>query len=197
MTTTTATSSTLGARSSRWVSWCGPVEAVLAFSVVVSVTGSIGLALGLAGVAFCSGRVVPIDLREHRIPNAWVLAALASALAGIVSASMLGEASLPAALGDAAWGVVLSGAVGLAVIWIVAPRLIGGGDVKLLAVVGAALGSIDPRAALVAGGTAALVQLLASTGTGRRVLPFAPALDVGLLVGVLSTWWLVGGGGVR
>ena len=45
---------------------------------------------------------------------------------------------------DIVAGVVLSGAPLLFAIWLVAPRLIGGGDWKLLAVMGVAIGYLDP-----------------------------------------------------
>jgi hypothetical protein len=50
--------------------------------------------------------------------------------------------------------LLLSGAVALALVWLVTPQSIGGGDVKMLAVQGAALGVVDPRVAFVCGAVA-------------------------------------------
>jgi prepilin signal peptidase PulO-like enzyme (type II secretory pathway) len=174
-------------RPQRWLRrglWAG----VVALVVVVVPAGAIGV--GFALVAYFLWDGVVEDLRTQRIPNSAIMfAAAALVYLGVIAVGF--ERVAPAdVLGGAAWGLLLSGAVALALVWLVAPHLIGGGDVKLLAVQAAALGVVDPRAAFVCGTVAVIVQLVASAVLRRRHLPFAPALYAGFAVGVLSTIWL-------
>jgi leader peptidase (prepilin peptidase) / N-methyltransferase len=171
----------------RWLRrglWAG----VVALAVAVVPHGPIGVGFALAAYLLWDGVVE--DLRTRRIPNSTILfAAAALVYLGVIAVAF--ERVAPAdVLGGVAWGLLLSGAMALALVWLVAPHLIGGGDVKMSAVQAAALGIVDPRAAFVCGTVAVMVQLVASAVLRRRFLPFAPALFAGFAVGVVSTIWL-------
>ena len=58
--------------------------------------------------------------------------------------------------------------------WLARPDLIGGGDWKLLAVLGASLGLISPIAAAVAAFVASLAQFVRLVWSRHRTIPFAP-----------------------
>jgi prepilin signal peptidase PulO-like enzyme (type II secretory pathway) len=77
---------------------------------------------------------------------------------------------------------VLGGAPVLFLIWLLDPRLIGGGDWKLLAVSSAALGLLLPIAAAVASLIACLVQFVRFAALRERSIPFGPAIAAGMLV---------------
>jgi leader peptidase (prepilin peptidase)/N-methyltransferase len=94
-------------------------------------------------------------------------------------------------LATAGIGAVAAFAV-LFVIWWLAPRGIGFGDVRLSALVGLAtgwIGLLDVYVAVLSGFILGLLGGVATTllrGTGRRTrIPFAPALAAGAIVGVL------------
>ena len=87
---------------------------------------------------------------------------------------------------DLAVGCLLGGGPLLFAVWLVAPRLIGGGDWKLLAVCGLALGYLAPLAAVamvVVGFGAAIVV---ATIARRRHVVLGPMLAAGYLVAVLA-----------
>jgi prepilin signal peptidase PulO-like enzyme (type II secretory pathway) len=79
-------------------------------------------------------------------------------------------------------GLLLSGAPVLFAIWFVRPNLIGGGDWKLLAVLGASLGLISPVAAALAAFVACLAQFARLILGRRRSIPFAPSLAIGYAI---------------
>ncbi len=171
----------------RWLRrglWAG----VAALAVVVVPSGAIGV--GFALVAYLLWDGVVEDLRTYRIPNSTILFAAAAVVCLAIGAFAFEHVALRDVFAGAVWGLLLSGAVALALVWLVAPHLIGGGDVKMSAVQAAALGIVDPRAAFVCGTVAVMVQFVASAVLRRRHLPFAPALYAGFAVGVVSTIWL-------
>lgn len=138
-----------------------------------------------------------IDARHRIIPNrltypAFVLAALA-----IVALSLAGQ---PLSIVGAAVGFLCFGG-GLLLVAIVSPGGMGMGDVKLAALIGLVLGAIGLRYVAVAaavavllGGAAALIALLA--GRGRKgTIPFGPFLASGAAVAAiagapLAGWYL-------
>lgn len=129
-----------------------------------------------------------VDVRTGRIANELVLTVLVLIVVRSVHVVAAGEETAATLARDAATGVVASGAVGLFVVWLLRPRLIGGGDWKLLAVVGAALAIADPLAAALVGVIA--VQLIVSLLRRRSVLPFAPAIAAGYGAGVTWAHWI-------
>jgi prepilin peptidase CpaA len=127
----------------------------------------IGIAIGLVVVATI------YDLRVREIPN-WIAASL------FVTAA----AAIIAGLTDLTWtGLVLGAGLGLALtIPLYALGGFGGGDVKLVVALGAALGPLSLLSALfwvaVSGGILAIVAAL----RGRRDLAYVPAIALGLIV---------------
>jgi prepilin peptidase CpaA len=104
-----------------------------------------------------------IDWRTYRIPNWLTLSGLAVALVYNASSAPGSTGILPA-LGGAAIGLAV-----LLPLWVV--RVMGAGDVKLMAMVGAFLGSSEVLYAVVltfvAGGIAAIGFALWTRSTGR------------------------------
>jgi prepilin signal peptidase PulO-like enzyme (type II secretory pathway) len=85
-------------------------------------------------------------------------------------------------------GCVLGGAPVVFVVWLFAPRLIGGGDWKLLAVLGAALGAIAPASASLVPMAAfgAAIASVAIAGRSRRQVRLGPYLAAGYAVAVIA-----------
>jgi prepilin signal peptidase PulO-like enzyme (type II secretory pathway) len=131
------------------------------------------------------------DLRTGLVPRWFVYPAL-----GLVAAALVG-----ASAADGHWRPLLDalvgGAAGFAVlgaVWWVYPKGMGFGDVRLAALCGAGLGWLGWApvylgflAGFVVGALAGLAVLAAR---GRRRFPFAPALAVGTVFGVLWGTWL-------
>ena len=172
--------------------------------------GGASFALFLVLLAWASA----IDLRERRIPNKLVaalvvrvlLAAMAAACcaAGFGSGAQIGDAALVASvtmmrmipfgltLGDGLVGALVLGGGSLAAS-IAFERLaqrpsMGGGDIKLLAVVGLFLGWERGLWCLFAACLVVLVMQMASRfreggkGIASRTFPFAPAILVGVVI---------------
>ena len=132
-----------------------------------------------------------VDLREHRLPDAVVLPSLVILPLLLVIAAVI-------AGGTAALGRALACGVGsaafLLLAWLLPGRGLGFGDVKLVALTGAALGWLSVPAALLglfAGlllAAAVAVALLAAGRADRRTpVPLGPALLAGaVLIAVLG-----------
>lgn len=147
---------------------------------------SLVIAIATFLVAGILALAVASDVATRRIPNA--LVGRAAVVVFVASATLVvrGEVPLGAILVRVGMAQIASGALALFVIWTVRPQLVGGGDVKMLAVVAAVVGLVSPVAAAVVGSTAALVHAGAAVVvTHRRSGPFAPALFVGFLAGVV------------
>lgn len=139
-----------------------------------------------------------IDVRSHRIPNRLVLSGLGFALLYSVVVPFWGEHGFLWALGGAAIGFGV-----LFPLWLL--RMMGAGDVKLMAMTGALLGVDAVQTALVgtlaAGGIFALAfalrhrrigQMLANIG--RMFRQGSVAVVMGAPVGAVATngWQSVG-----
>lgn len=140
---------------------------------------------GLAVVAGLAAVMVVVDLYEHRLPDSLTVAGVAAwLLCALIQAASTGEwsALLRAAL--AAFAVF----AGFFVLALLAGGMLGFGDVKLSALLGAVLGWfgwVVVGAALVVGivlhGLAALV-VLAITRDRKADVPMGPALIAGAAV---------------
>jgi leader peptidase (prepilin peptidase)/N-methyltransferase len=134
--------------------------------------------LALLGGAL--GVVVLYDLREHRIPNRVVLPAMAACI--VLS---LGEGVHPntgLCLGAAFVALMLTASL-------VAPALLGMGDVKLALLILCALGGFASLALLIGFELYALVGVALVIRRGRAALgtalPLAPMLAASCLIAVL------------
>jgi leader peptidase (prepilin peptidase)/N-methyltransferase len=135
--------------------------------------------------------ITVIDLQHQIIPDAITLP-------GIVAGVLANVATRHVSVIDSVLGIVLGGGVFLVII-LVSRGGMGGGDMKLAAMLGAFLGWKVALLALffavVAGGSLAIV-LLASGLRGRKdPVPFGPFLALGGAVGLfagegLLTWYL-------
>jgi prepilin peptidase CpaA len=117
------------------------------------------------------------DLRRRTIPDAISLALLAWAVLGIaLGYSAHGWLSLVV-------GAATAFALGMLLFWLGA---FGGGDVKLIAALGAVLGARDLLPLLfyvaVSGGVLAAAAML----RGRRDIAYAPAIMLGLIMFVVA-----------
>ena len=137
--------------------------------------------------------ITAIDIQHHIIPDAITLP-------GIVAGVLANVATRHVPLVDSLLGIALGGGVFLVII-LVSGGGMGGGDMKLGAMLGAFLGwkiaLLAMFFAVVAGGGVAIV-LLASGMRGRKdPVPFGPFLALGGAVGLfagegLLTWYLSG-----
>lgn len=130
-----------------------------------------------------------VDLRVGLVPRT-MLYPLGAAMVVALAAASASQGEWRA-LGDAAIGGVAAFAVFFAVWW-VHPRGMGLGDVRLAALIGAGLGwlgLLHVYVGFVVGFLAGAlfgIVVMAARGTGRKTkLPFAPALAIGAVVGVL------------
>lgn len=163
------------------------VAAVAGAAVVAWLVTGVAAAAPVVAVGGLTVTAAVCDARTGRIPNGLVLTGLAVvAFAwGIVAAAdgrPMGELA-----GDLAAGALLGGAPVLFAVWLVAPGLVGGGDWKLLAVCGLALGYLAPLAAVamvvVGFGSAIVVAAVVR----RRYVVLGPLLAAGYVVAVIVT----------
>jgi leader peptidase (prepilin peptidase) / N-methyltransferase len=147
------------------------------------VLGAVAVLAACAGVAADvePGAVVALtvlavaaltDLTTRRIPNRLVVF---GAIAVVVAALSTGT------FRSALIGGVVTAAPLLA-IYLVSPRLLGGGDVKLAAVTGAGLGVVSPALGVIALTVAVIVLIAVSAARRVSSLPMAPGFAVGALV---------------
>jgi leader peptidase (prepilin peptidase)/N-methyltransferase len=141
-------------------------------------------------VLFCGLVALSVtDLQSGLVPRRFLYPWAALVALGLVGASAAGDDW------HALWVSVLCGLAVFAfffVVWYLAPRGMGFGDVRLAGVIGLALGWLGPLhvylaflAAFVLGAVYGLVAMMV-TGRGRRTrFAFAPALSAGAVVGVL------------
>jgi leader peptidase (prepilin peptidase)/N-methyltransferase len=127
--------------------------------------------------------LVVIDIRTHRLPDRIVLPSYPVALALFAASSF--TASSPGGIVRALAGMVIL-FVGYAVIRLVSPPSIGGGDVKLAGLIGLYLGwcgwgaiMVGMAAAFVIGGAQALILMALRRADGRTRIAFGPAMLLG------------------
>lgn len=142
-------------------------------------------------VAAAAGVILTvIDLRTHRLPNLVVVPAL------VLTVALLAASCLCGAPWDALVRAVAAGAVLFAlflVLRILGRGAMGGGDVKLAALVGVLLGWIGWSAVLLGvlaafllGGVVAATLLVTRRATRSTRIPFGPFLIAGTWIGVLA-----------
>ena len=163
----------------------GPLLAggLTALCALAARSAVVGLVVVTSGIVL---HAALIDARTSRIPNRLVLRGVAAVAVGVALSPWLDERSIGSVIGRAGWGLVLGGAPLLLALWVVRPSAIGGGDWKLLAVLGAALGLVSPIAAVVMTFVACVVQVVVSAARRTHVMPFAPSLAVGYAAAVAA-----------
>lgn len=181
-----------GSGTGRWGIEPGPSTSagtVAAMLVVVAYLylASISIALAL------------IDLDTRRLPNAIVLPSY------VVLAVLFTAACLFGAPWQNLLRAAIAGAVLFAFYWLlraIRPGGMGGGDVKLAGVLGAALGWIGwgsvvvgAFAAFLIGGVVGIALMLSRRATRKSAIPFGPFMLIGAWIGIawgesLSRWYL-------
>ena len=144
------------------------------------------VAAALVAVGMVSVVAGVLDGRSQRIPNRVVIVALAAFAIGALVTAIGDDRHASDVAGGAVLGLLVSGAPLLAVLWVIRPAAIGGGDVKLLAVQGATIGLLAPLAAplvLLGGTLGGLGQTVALRRRGNK--PLGPGLAVGFIVAVI------------
>ena len=141
----------------------------------------------LAGVMLVPAAAAAVaDWRTHRVPTLLVAIAIVPALFAVVLFDDRAPLLASVASGLAAM------AVPLFVLHLVTPAAMGFGDVKLAVAIGAGLGLLEPKLAVLALAVATGLTLLAAACSRRSVLPFAPGLVIGaaaaLALGALKGW---------
>ncbi len=135
----------------------------------------IGVALGV------------IDLRTRLLPKEVVAPTYALVIVGVLLVCLV--TADWADLQRAALGWLVMGGF-YALSWVISPRLVGYGDVRLAGVLGIALGALGWGELLIGMYAAFLVPPLTLLVAGRRLsrkarLPFGPAMLAGAVVGML------------
>lgn len=149
------------------------------------------LAVSAYLVAAVAGAILTvIDVRTHRLPNRIVVPALIVTIALLTASCAFGApwAALVRALGAGAALFFF-----FVVLRVAGRGAIGGGDVKLAALVGVVLGWVGWSAVLLGvvvaflvGGVVAVVLLATRRATGATRIPFGPFLVIGAWVGALA-----------
>lgn len=133
--------------------------------------------------------VAVIDYRHRRVPNAISVPAAGAAVVWVLVAGVL--------LGDTSRAVeaLVTGATGFGLLFVIAVASggIGFGDVKLTAFLGVGLGwfgwetsALGLFLGFVFGGLGSLVLLVLRLRTRKDMIPFAPALCAGAVVGLFA-----------
>ncbi|WP_323741106.1 A24 family peptidase [Microbacterium sp. VKM Ac-2870] len=154
-------------------------------SIAFALSTAAYLLIASAGIA-----LTLVDVRTHRLPNVIVLPLLAATVA-LFAASCLFGAPWSALVRAVSAGAALFAF--FAVLRAVGRGAMGGGDVKLAAVVGIALGWIGwhavlagTLAAFVLGGLVGLALIVTRRATRSTAIPFGPFLVAGTWVGMLT-----------
>lgn len=137
----------------------------------------------LGGLAFAASLW---DLRTGRIPNGLIVLGLVVEAFAWVFVSLVDNRSMGPLLGDMAAGLALSGAPAMFLVWLVAPWAVGGGDWKLLGVLGIALGFVAPLGATVIAMGAFVGGSAVAVTARRRTIILAPPLTLGYVAAILA-----------
>ena len=131
--------------------------------------------------------IAVIDFRHRIIPNRVIYPSLIGFSVYVPVAWLAGAPIDPitAGIGFLGYGGIL------ALVAFVSPRGMGMGDVKLVALIGLVLGSVDPASVLVAAGAGILlggfgaIGALLSGASRKHAIPFGPFLAAGAVIGAL------------
>jgi Flp pilus assembly protein protease CpaA len=167
------------------------VSALCALAAVVA--GAIGwwftgaaVALPLAlvgGVAFSAAIE---DVRTGRIPNGLVVTGIVIVACSWGFVATFDNRMMRPLAVDLIAGLVLGGAPVVFLVWLIAPRLVGGGDWKLLVVLGAMIGALAPASASVIPVAAFGGAIAATIARHRRHVRLGPFLAAGYVAAVAA-----------
>lgn len=134
-------------------------------------------------------RLIVIDIRTHRLPDRIVLPTLvALVVLGVVDAIAAGDS---AAMVRAAFGMLILGGF-YAALRLLSREGMGGGDVKLAAVIGLVLGwhswqalAVGAASAFVLGALYAMSLMMFRRADGSTRIAFGPWMIIGALLGIV------------
>ena len=157
--------------------------AVSAAAIGWWITGAV-VAVPLALVGGVALAAAIEDASTGRIPNSLILIGIAIVVCSwgfvaIFDNRLMGPLAL-----DVLTGLVLGGAPVVFLAWLLAPRLIGGGDWKLLVVLGAVVGFLAPASASVVPMAAFGAAAVAAAVRHRRLVRLGPFLAAGYVVAI-------------
>ena len=143
--------------------------------------------LALAGIG---AWLIVIDARMHRLPNRIVLPTLGGLLVLVLLDAVVTGGTL--SLVRALLGALILGGF-YAVLRLVSPAGMGGGDVKLAVVIGLLLGwhgwqelAVGAASAFVLGALYALMLIVLRRADGKTRIAFGPWMIAGAVMGILS-----------
>ena len=143
--------------------------------------------VGLLGIG---AWLIAIDIGTHRLPDRIVLPALGSVLLLALAGALFGD--LSGRLTGALWGMLLLGGF-YALLRALSRGGMGGGDVKLAALIGLVLGwhggtalVVGAAAAFVLGAGHALGLILLRRATRTTHIAFGPWMIIGAVLGVAA-----------
>ena len=158
------------------------VAAVVAMAGWWSTGAAVAVPLALVGALAFAAAVE--DVNTGRIPNSLILSGIVVVGCSWGFVATLDNRMMRPLAVDLLAGLVLGGAPVVFLVWLVAPRLVGGGDWKLLAVLGAAVGALAPAAASVVPMTAFAAAIVATTIRRRRQIRLGPYLFGGYVLAI-------------
>ncbi|MEV4667770.1 prepilin peptidase [Microbacterium sp. LWO12-1.2] len=133
--------------------------------------------------------LIVIDARTHRLPNRIVLPTLAGLLMLVLLDAVVAGGTL--SLVRALLGALILGGF-YAVLRLVSPAGMGGGDVKLATVIGLLLGwhgwqelAVGAASAFVLGAFYALMLIVLRRADGKTRIAFGPWMIAGAVVGIV------------
>jgi leader peptidase (prepilin peptidase)/N-methyltransferase len=176
------------ARSGPRTRTAGALVTGVAFGVLALRVGADAVLPAFLAVMAAGTAIAIVDLREKRIPNHMLLIA-APVVAVLLLAGVLMRGEPERLL------AVLAGAAAMFALYfvlaLIAPAAMGMGDVKLAALLGAALGAagltawlVGLLAAYLIGGVVAVITLVTGRVGWRGSIPFGPWMVAGALIGL-------------
>ena len=167
-----------------WASLPRPAHVAACVVVVAAVATALTSDVPTASALTVAAAVpaVVVDLHVRRLPDPLVALAAAIGLVTLVGAAVAGASS---SVGGLVLGALAMGGPML-VLHLVSPRSLGFGDVKLGAVLGAALGAMHWQLALSALALAAGMSAVVALVGRRTTIAFGPGLLVGALLALAA-----------
>jgi Flp pilus assembly protein protease CpaA len=164
---------------------CCALAAVVAGAVGWSLTGAaVALPIALVGGVALSAAIE--DVRTGRIPNGLVVTGIVIVACSWGFVATLDNRMMRPLAVDLIAGLVLGGAPVVFLVWLVAPQFVGGGDWKLLVVLGAMIGALAPASASVMPVAAFGAAIAAAIARRSRIVRLGPFLAAGYAVAIAA-----------
>ena len=169
-------------RSATSVTAIGAVSVAFAAIVPWTLSESWWLEAGVALALAFAWLAAATDAETGRIPDRLVLLASVPTVAVMCLSVLSGH---PDAVVRVVVGLIAFAAP-LLVVHVVSPSALGFGDVKLAAALGAAIGLVDPRSAVLALCVASAATALVALARRRSAMAFGPGLVFGAAVSLVA-----------